>query len=150
MALLLALAITAITCISMYFFAARTWWLPPYISEYGSAYDAHFLLTLTVTGIIFFFAQLGLAYAVFRYRDQGGKASYSHGNNKLEVLWTSAAAIIFVGLVLIGQHIWVAAHLQAAPANALQVELWGQQFTWYVRYPGPDGKFGRTKPELMK
>lgn len=150
MALLLALAIAAITLISTYFFAAKTWWFPPHISEYGDAYDQHFMLTLTICGIIFVAAQLALAYTVFRYRKHSGKSEYSHGNNKLEALWTSAAAVVFIGLVLAGTHIWTQAHLQAAPANALQVEFWGQQFAWYARYPGPDGVFGRTRPELMK
>ena len=150
MALLLALAITAITLVSMYFFAAKTWWMPPFISEYGAAYDSHFMLTMTAMGIIFFFAQLGLAYVIFRYRDQGKKAGYSHGNNTMEVLWTSATAVLFVGLVLFGQHIWAQAHLGPIDSNALRVELWGQQFVWYARYPGPDGQFGKTLPELMK
>ena len=26
----------------------------------------------------------------------------------------------------------------------MQIEVWGQQFAWYFRYPGPDGKFGPT------
>jgi len=150
MALLLALLIGIITVVSMYFFAAKTWWLPPFISEYGAAYDRHFMLTLVVCGIIFFFAQLGLAYVVFRYREQGKPAGYSHGNNTMEILWTSATAVIFLGLVLWGQHIWARVHLEAAPADAMQVELWGQQFTWYVRYPGVDGRFGAIQPELMK
>jgi len=150
MALLLALAITGITLVSTYYFADGTWWLPPYISEYGDAYDKHFVLTMQLCGVIFVAAQLALAYTVFRYRGRGGRAHYSHGNNALEAVWTSAAGILFVGLVLVGQHIWVQAHLQAAPANALQIEMWGQQFTWYVRYPGSDGVFGRTRPELMK
>jgi cytochrome c oxidase subunit 2 len=151
MALLLALAITAITLISMYYFAWGPWWFPPFISEYGAAYDKQFMLTLTITGIIFFFAQLGLAYAVFRYRgEREGKVHYSHGNNALEVLWTSAAAVLFIALVFWGQNIWVRAHLRPADAGSMQVEVWGQQFAWYIRYPGPDGRFGRTKPELMK
>lgn len=150
MALLLALAITAITLISTYFFVAKTWWLPPYISEYGEAYDQHFLLTLAICGVIFIAAQLALAYTIFRYRRHSGPSQYSHGNNKLEVLWTSAAAVIFLGLVIAGTHIWTQAHLEAAPAGAIQIEMWGQQFTWYARYPGPDGVFGRTRPELMK
>jgi cytochrome c oxidase subunit 2 len=150
MALLLALAIAAITLISTYYFVDGSWWLPPYISEYGDAYDKHFILTMTITGVIFVAAQLALAFTVFRYKGNGGRSHYSHGNNALEALWTSAAAVIFVGLVLWGQHIWVAAHLQAAPANAVPIEAWGQQFTWYFRYPGPDGVFGRTRPELMK
>ena len=152
MALVLALLIVGITLVSMYFFAFAPphWRMPPFISEYGDAYDHHFLLTLTICGIIFFLAQIGLAYVVFRYREQGKQASYSHGNNKLEVLWTSATAVLFIGLVLWGQHIWARVHFQPAPEDALQVEMWGQQFVWYVRYPGPDNQFGRTKPELMK
>ena len=150
MALLLALAIAGITLVSTYFFAAKTWWLPPYISEYGEAYDSHFMLTMIICGIIFVAAQLALAWTVFRYRKHSGAAQYSHGNNKLEALWTSAAAVLFLGIVIAGTHIWTQAHLEAAPANALQVEVWGQQFTWYFRYPGADGVFGGTKPELMK
>ena len=108
------------------------------------------MLTMIITGIIFVAAQLALAYTVFRYRTHAGKAHYSHGNNKLEAVWTSAAGVLFVGLVVIGQHIWIQAHLEAAPAGAIQIEAWGQQFTWYFRYPGPDGTFGRTRPEMMK
>ncbi len=150
MALLLALVISVITLVSMYFFMDPAWHMPPYISEYGAAYDSHFKLTLTAMGIVFFLAQLGLAYVVFRYRDQGKRAAYSHGNNTMEVAWTLATLVLFVGLVLIGQHIWQQAHTEAPRADALQVEVWGQQFAWYARYPGPDGQFGRTVPELMK
>ena len=150
MALLLALVIAGITLVSMYLFTTPAWHMPPFISEYGQTYDSHFKLTMTVIGIIFFFAQLGLAYAVFRYRDRGGRAVYSHGNNVMEMLWSAATGVLFVGLALVGQHIWAQAHFQAPGPDALKVEMWGQQFAWYVRYPGRDGQFGRTKPELMK
>ena len=149
MAFLLALVISLITLVSMYIFAAKTWWFPPLISEQRAAYDEQFMLTLVVTGIIFFFAQLGLCYAVFRYRDRGGRAHYSHGNTKMEIIWTSATAVLFVGLVLVGQHIWAQVHLQEAPADAVQIEIMAQQFAWNFRYSGPDGQFGRVSPELM-
>ena len=149
MALLLALVISLITLVSMYIFAAKMWWFPPLISEQRAAYDEQFMLTLVVTGIIFFFAQLGLCYAVFRYRDRGGRAHYSHGNTKMEIIWTSATAVLFVGLVLVGQHIWAQVHLQEAPADAIQIEIVAQQFAWNFRYSGPDGQFGRVSPELM-
>src|SRR5689334_21094830 len=151
MALLLALAIGGITLVSIYFFfPSHGYWFPPYISEYGEAYDKQFMLTLIITGIIFFLAQFALAYTVFRYRNVGGQAQYLLGSSKLEMLWTSAAAVLFVGLVLAGHGIWIRAHLEDAPKGAIQIEMWGQQFVWQVRYPGPDGKFGRTVPELMK
>ena len=62
-----------------------------------SAYDQAFFNTLMVTGVIFILAQLALGWAIFKYRSNGGRAAYSHGNNKLEILWTSAAALLFVG-----------------------------------------------------
>ena len=152
MAFFLSAVIAVITLVSMYFFAfaPKIWWLPPFISEYGEAYDRQFVLTMAVCGVIFFLAQLGLAYAIFRYRDRGQKAHYSHGNNTMEVIWTSATAVLFLGLVLWGNHIWARVHFQGADPGSIQIEMWGQQFTWYVRYPGPDGQFGSSNPELMK
>jgi len=150
MPFLLALLIVAITLSTMYFFAAHTWWFPAFISEYGEAYDHQFTVTLIVVGVVFFLAQLGLAYAIFRFRDDGKRAVYSHGNNALEATWTTITAIVFLGIALTGQHIWARVHLDAAPADALQIEVTGQQFAWNFRYAGVDGKFGRTKPELEK
>ena len=150
MAFLLGLVISVITLATMYIFAAKVWWFPPYISEYGAAYEHQFNLTLIVCGVVFFLSQMGLAYAIFRFHDRGGKATYSHGNNMLEAVWTTATAVVFLAIAVMGQHIWARVHLDAAPSGALQVEVSGQQFAWNMRYAGPDGKFGRTKPELMK
>jgi cytochrome c oxidase subunit 2 len=30
----------------------------------------------------------------------------------------------------------------------MQIEVTGQQFVWYFRYPGPDATFGATRPNL--
>jgi cytochrome c oxidase subunit 2 len=113
------------------------------------AYDAQFNWTLVVTGIIFFLAQFALGYAIVRFRDNGGRAKYTHGNNAMETLWTSATAILFVGLVLMGTRIWAAVHFTEPPADAIVIEAWGKQFAWSFRYPGPDGKFGRTDLKLI-
>ena len=34
--------------------------------------------------------------------------------------------------------------------DALEVEVVGRQFSWIMRYPGADGVFGRTRPELVE
>jgi len=147
--MLLAPVVWVLTVIICYVFAAKLWWFPPPVSAHGAAYDAQFNRTLLITGIIFFLAQIALGYVIIRFRDTGGRASYSHGNNKLEALWTSATAVLFVGLVLLGTNIWAGVHFTEAPANAIPIEVLGKQFAWSFRYPGADGKFGRTDLKLI-
>ncbi len=151
MALLLALVVTAITLISVYFFVAQTWWMPVDISTHGYRLDHQLVLTLILTGVIFVLAQLGLALFLWKYRDRGDarKATYSHGNNKLEATWTVAAAILFIGLNLMGYRIWADMYFLGAAPGALRIEVMGQQFAWYFRYPGPDGQFGPTRIEKV-
>ena len=144
MALALALVVIIITLLSGYFFLAKTWWFPIDITQtYGHAIDRQFTLTLVITGIIFVAAQVSLAYAIWRYgeRGDGARARYSHGNNLLEATWTTLAAILFIGLNLMGYRIWAHVHFQGADPGAMRIEVWGQQFAWDVRYPGPDGRF---------
>jgi cytochrome c oxidase subunit 2 len=102
-----------------------------------------------VTGVIFFCAQIALGWMIVRFRDRGGTARYSHGNNVLELVWTSATAVLFIGLVLAGTRIWAAVHFADAPADAMKIEVMSKQFAWSFRYPGPDGKFGRTDLKLV-
>jgi cytochrome c oxidase subunit 2 len=145
----LALIIVAFTVITVYIFAAKIWWFPPAISDFGTQIDAQFHRTLVITGIVFILAQLGLAWVIFRYRDQGRKVDFFEGNSTMEFVWTVATVILFVGLGLYGEHAWAEAHFQGASPGALQVEVTGQQFAWNFRYAGPDGKWGQTKPELV-
>ena len=72
--MLLAPIIWVLTVVIMYFFAAKVWWFPPPISQHGLAYDAQFMRTLVITGIIFFFAQFAMAAApVLRTAATSGK-----------------------------------------------------------------------------
>src|SRR5438045_7103065 len=46
------------------------------------------------------------------------------------------------------RSIWASERFRPAEVDAVRVEVTGMQFAWYFRYPGPDGKFGATNPEL--
>ncbi len=142
--MILAVILWVLTGAIVYGFAGKFWWFPPPISQHGVAYDEQFSVTLIVTGIIFAIAQAALGYVVFKFKDDGKRASYSHGNDKLEAIWTSATAVLFVGLVLMGTSIWASVHFAEAPADALQIEVTAKQFAWSFRYAGADGKFGKT------
>ena len=117
--------------------------------DFGHEIDDQFTRTFVITGIVFVAAQFGLAYAIFKFRDQGQKATYFEGNNTMEIIWTLATVVLFVGLGLYARNAWAEVHFMGAAPGALQVEVTGQQFVWNFRYAGPDGKFGRDKPELV-
>ena len=151
MGLVLLVVIWLITLVSTYFFIAKTWWLPVGASAAAAGIDHHFTVTFILMGVVFVAAQLALGYLVWSYRDRGsapGKESYSHGNTKLEIVWTVLTTVLFVGMNLASSSIWASERFRQAEANAVHVEVTGMQFAWYFRYPGPDGKFGVTKPEL--
>lgn len=140
----IAILIAALAGATMALFFQPRWWFPDAISAHAKAYDAHFLVTLWVIGCIFVFAQGLLAWAVFRFRDRGQTPSASDGNGTLEIVWTSATAVVFLGLVFAGQGIWAGVHLDGTDPRALQVEVLAKQFAWSYRYAGADGAFGRV------
>jgi cytochrome c oxidase subunit 2 len=149
----LAVLIWLITLLSVWLFVSGRWWFPPAISEHGPAYDRQFMITILVVGVSFAVAQVALGYMVWRYRDTGrasDRALYSHGNNRLEMIWTVITALIFIGLAVAGQRVWAQLHFQGAPANSAHVEVVAQQFQWNFHYPGKDNVFGRTDPTLIR
>jgi cytochrome c oxidase subunit II len=151
MGLILLLVIWLITFVSTYFFIAKTWWLPVGASAAAAGIDHHFTTTYILMGIVFVAAQVSLGALIWIYRDRGSssaKVDYSHGNTKLEIVWTVLTTVLFVGLNLMSSSIWASERFRAAEASAVRVEVTGMQFAWYFRYPGPDGKFGATNPEL--
>jgi len=151
MGLVLLIIIWLITFASTYFFIAKTWWLPAGASAAAAGIDHHFTTTFILMGIVFVAAQVSLGALVWIYRDRGpssSKVTYSHGNTKLEIVWTLLTTILFVGLNLMSSSIWASERFRPAEVDAVRVEVTGMQFAWYFRYPGSDGKFGATNPEL--
>src|SRR5579864_7792802 len=148
-ALAFAVFLVFMTVVTVYIFWAKVWWFPPAITDLGHEIDAQFMRTLLITGIVFVAAQFGLAIAVYRFRDHGQKATYFEGNNTMEIVWTLATVVLFVGLGLYARNAWAQVHFIGASEGAIPIEVTAQQFAWNFRYAGPDGKFGRTKPELV-
>jgi cytochrome c oxidase subunit 2 len=148
---ILAIAIWVITVASLWMFLSHRWWFPEAISEHGPSVDRQFVITIIVCGIAFAAAQIGLGWAVWKYRDSADKqrATYSHGNNRLEVVWTVVTAVVFISLAVMGQRVWASLHLHSAPAGSYQIEVTAQQFAWNVRYPGKDTIFGKTDVQYI-
>src|SRR5215207_417072 len=150
---LLALLLLVITLASVWLFVDGRWWFPPGITEHTPAYDGQFRQTIVIVGVSFVLAQLGLAFTLWRYGSKGDRrerAAYSHGNNRLEIVWTAITAVIFIGVGLLGQRVWASLHFNDAPAGSIRVHVVAQQFQWNFHYPGRDNVFGHTDPKLIK
>jgi cytochrome c oxidase subunit 2 len=118
------------------------WWLPENVSSFGVEIDWLFHLIYAITGItaILVFATL-IAFLVM-YRDRPGRrATYTHGNTTLEIVWTVVPALILVVLTFLSVPAWSKIKMQIPPGD-LVVEVTAKQFNWQVAYAGPDGKFG--------
>jgi cytochrome c oxidase subunit II len=148
----LAVIIWLLTFLSVVIFFNKKWWLPPAISDHAPALDRQFLLTIIIVGIAFTAAQVGLGWMVWKYRDTGranDRGLYTHGSNRLEVVWTVITAIVFIGLGVMGQRVWASLRLHDAPPGSYSVEVVAQQFQWNFHYSGKDSVFGRTDPSLI-
>ena len=148
-AFLLAVFLVILVAATVYVFVARLYPAPPPISRDAVLVDRQYDLTLWVAGAAFVLAQLGLAWAVFRYRDRGQQASHIRGNVALEILWTFVTLLAFVGLGILGRNAWAGARFTPSAPDAIQIEVTTNQFVYTFRYPGPDGKFGRLDPSLV-
>lgn len=150
---LFAVVLTIITVISAGIFVARIWWLPPDISTTGAGIDHQLTETLIASGILFVLAQFALAGFVWRYssaRQQSQPVrTFPGGATPMVVLASALVGVEIIVLSLVGTRVWSSIFLSTAPADALQVDVQAEQFAYYFRYPGPDGKFGTIHPELI-
>ena len=145
-AFLLALVLTLLVIATVYAFAAHIFPAPAPITAIGILVDQQYARTLYAAGVAFVLAQVGLAFAVFRFRDRGVPARFSRGNVALEILWTAITLIVFVGLGIAGREAWAQGRYTPPAANAIQIEATTAQFAYTFRYPGADGIFGRLDP----
>ena len=139
-ALVLALVLMILGCV--WLFVAHPWWFPAGASAQSAALDHQFILAFWLLGALFVVGQIVLAVSLVRRRK--AQTAYSRGDWRFEAAWTLAITAIFFWFNISGDRLWSSMKLQPSDANAIQVEVTGAQFQWYFRYPGPDGKLGRT------
>jgi cytochrome c oxidase subunit 2 len=95
------------------------------------------------------------AYFVFvlvRFRKKANPvASYAGAKGKISKGTEVAVALIEVLLLVFYAIPAWAKRVKAFPAEneAVVVRVVGEQFSWNIHYPGPDGKFGRTDIKLV-
>ncbi|MEY3480017.1 MAG: hypothetical protein RIQ71_792 [Verrucomicrobiota bacterium] len=127
---------------------SNLYWAPECVTVGGKRIDSLLNFIFYLTGAVFFLTQIVYIYYLVKYRKRpGSKAYYSHGNNKLELIWTAIPTAIFIGLVIYSNRLWSELHSEP-PADAVKVDIVGYQFGWDMRYPGADGKLGKVDTKL--
>ncbi len=120
--------------------------LPPAASEQAAHVDMliiymHWLMIALFVGWLGYFT-----YVLVRFRRaRNPRADYrgvkSHASNYIEGAVALVEGILLVGLAI---PLWAKAVEQFPKASeSTVIQVVAQQFAWNVRYPGPDGIFGR-------
>jgi cytochrome c oxidase subunit 2 len=116
-------------------------WLPENVATYGQDIDWLFYLIYYITGVTFILVATAMIVFLVRYRARAGRrATYTHGNATLEIVWTVVPSLILVILTILSVPSWGRIK-QQIPQSDLHIRITGKQFNWEVTYPGPDGKF---------
>ncbi len=124
-------------------------WLPETVSTYGPEIDRLFYLIYYVTGAVFFAVQITLLVFLWNYRHRPGRrATYTHGNTALEIIWTVVPAIILVIQAFMSRSVWAEIKGRIPPTDML-IQVTAKQFNWEIAYPGPDGKLGTDDDVTM-
>lgn len=117
-------------------------WLPVDVSTFGREIDSLFYLIYYITGATFILVTFLMILFLVMYRQkEGRRATYSHGNTTLEIVWTIIPAAILVVLSFMSVSTW-AKIKRYAPDSDFEIQVTAKQFNWEVVYPGADRKFG--------
>ena len=149
---LFAVVVTVITIISVAFFVMHTWWLPVDISTTGPAIDHQLDETMIETGLLFLGGQLLLGLFVWQASDKNPARKikiFPGGSTPLVTAAIIVVGIEVLALTFMGSKAWAAINEVPAISDSLHVDVQAEQFAFWFRYPGPDGKFGGLHPEKI-
>ena len=123
-------------------------YFPHDISTFGPKIDWLFLLIFWIVMVVWIAVMVAMVVFMVRYRTRPGrKAEYIEGNTRLEIVWTTATAVILVVLAFMSRATW-ADIKEHGPPGQVFYGVNAKQFNWEITYPGPDGKFG-TKDDVV-
>ena len=117
-------------------------WFPVPASEQAGPIDTLWDVLLIASVPIFVLVETIVLYCAIKFRMKPGEELKDgppiHGNTRLEIIWTAIPAILLVGLCTYAYV--VLTDVEKAQANAMNVRVVGEQFTWTFYYRGQDGK----------
>lgn len=119
-------------------------WMPPDGALHGPILDRLMFWNLVVLCAAVFIAHLWLIFAILRRRP-AMRSFPAAGRWALIALFCA----LYAWTALTAQNLWASSRFEGPSLTAMHVEVVGEQFQWYFRYPGPDATFGVTRPQLV-
>jgi cytochrome c oxidase subunit 2 len=124
-------------------------WFPPQGSEEAAKIDTLYDVLVIVSVPVFVLVTVIVLYCIWRFKMKPGEEDLDgppiHGNTRLEIIWTAIPAIVLVALC--SYSYVVLTDIEEAKADALEVRVVGEQFTWTFFYKDESGEeFG--SPQL--
>lgn len=146
----LTLLLLAVPVLGVWTFVeAEAWglWFPPIVSSYGESIDFLFFVILWMVTVTFIGTEALLVWFVFRYsKKDPTRAIFTHGNHKLEMVWTAIPAVLLVIVAISQMEAWTTVKMnfpEDGPYTREKplMEVYASQFDWRVRYPDAQGNF---------
>jgi cytochrome c oxidase subunit 2 len=117
-------------------------WLPEDVSTFGQEIDSLFYLIYYITAATFILVTVLMIVFLIIYREkEGRRATYTHGNTTLEIIWTIVPAAILIVLSFMSVATWAKVK-RHAPESDFELQISAKQFNWEIVYPGTDRQFG--------
>ena len=107
-------------------------------------------LVFAVAIVVFFVVEIMLVAVLFKFRARGDETELpkqTHGNAKLEVLWTIIPALILA--VIAVPTVRMIFDLSEPPEGGLEVRVIAKQYWWEFEYTGEEGRGVVTANELV-
>ena len=121
--------------------------LPESASEHGVLLDRLLNFNWIIILLVFYLVNGLLFYFASKYyMTKDRKATFLAHDNKLEIIWTLVPSLVLIVVIIYGLMTWNDVTSKPAGDYAageyIKVEVTGEQWSWYVRYPGEDLVFG--------
>ena len=135
--------------------------MPPNAALHGIAVDQLMRWNLIALLACFAAAHLWLIAALFRKnrasvpspagesQPQPSAAGAQRSSWSVSWILLPLLCAMYAWMAITAQRLWAANRFEGASPESMQVEVVGQQFQWYFRYPGADAAFGTTRPQLV-
>lgn len=143
----IAIVLVLVVAASVIFHLVSPWWWTPIASNWGYI-DSTLIITFWITGVVFAAIVLFMAYCVFRFRHrEGHKAEFDPENRRLEIWLTAVTGLGVAAMLVPGLFVWK--QFVTVPDDAVEVEVFAQQWYWSYRLPGEDGRLGTSDPRFV-